>query len=339
LADAGAKLLIVPNGSPYWIDKQEVRYGVAETRVAETRLPLAYINQVGGQDELVFDGASFVLNEDAALAVQMPAWEEAVGVTEWHCENGRWRCFPGLIAEIEEGDAANYLACVTGLRDYVDKNGFPGVVLGLSGGVDSALCAILAVDALGADRVHCVMLPYLYTSNESLNDAAELAVNLGVRYDILPINAAVEGLSKSFAAMADKGSADATEENLQARARGGLLMAVSHKYGLVGLTTGHKPGVSVGYSTLYGDMNGGFNPVKDLYKGQIYALARYRNKSKPKGCLRPDRAVVPENILTRAPSAELKPNQLDQDTLPPYPELDDILNCLVEMEMPLIEIV
>jgi NAD+ synthase len=183
------------------------------------------------------------------------------------------------------------------------------------------------------------MLPYLYTSNESLNDAAELAVNLGVRYDILPINAAVEGLSKSFAAMTDKGGADATEENLQARARGVLLMAISNKYGPMVLTTGNKSEVSVGYATLYGDMNGGFNPVKDLYKGQIYALARYRNKSKPKGCLGPDGAVIPENILTRAPSAELKPNQLDQDTLPPYPELDDILNCLVEMEMPLIEIV
>jgi NAD+ synthase len=339
MAKAGAELMIVPNGSPYWMDKQDQRYLVAGARVRETGLPLAYVNQFGGQDELVFDGASFALDRAGEIVVQMPAWEEAVITTEWRRGSNGWDCKPGLIANVEEGDAANYLACVTGLRDYVNKNGFPGVVLGLSGGVDSALCAILAVDALGADRVHCVMLPYLYTSNESLNDAAELAVNLGVRYDILPINAAVEGLSKSFAAMTDKGGADATEENLQARARGVLLMAISNKYGPMVLTTGNKSEVSVGYATLYGDMNGGFNPVKDLYKGQIYALARYRNKSKPKGCLGPDGAVIPENILTRAPSAELKPNQLDQDTLPPYPVLDDILNCLVEMEMPLIEIV
>ena len=225
LAQAGAELLIVPNGSPYWIDKQDMRYGVAETRVAETGLPLAYVNQVGGQDELVFDGASFVLNEDATLAVQMPAWEEALGITEWRREGGRWRCLPGPIAEVEEGEAANYLACVTGLRDYVDKNGFPGVVLGLSGGINSALCAAMAVDALGAERVHCVMLPYIFTSNESLNDAAATAEALGVRYDIMPIHAAVEGLTQGLSKVFDGAAPDATEENLQSRARGTLLMA------------------------------------------------------------------------------------------------------------------
>jgi NAD+ synthase len=195
LAERGAGLLIVPNGSPYWIDKQQVRCGVAATRVAETGLPLAYVNQVGGQDELVFDGASFVLNGDGTLAVQMPAWEQAVGMTEWRREAGRWRCLPGEIAAVEEGEAANYLACVTGLRDYVAKNGFPGVVLGLSGGVDSALCAAIAVDALGAERVHGVMLPYSFTSNESLADAAATAEALHLRYDIMPIDAAVEGLT------------------------------------------------------------------------------------------------------------------------------------------------
>ena len=339
MAKAGAELLIVPNGSPYWMDKQDQRYLVAGARVRETGLPLAYVNQFGGQDELVFDGASFVLDRTGEVVVQMPAWEEAVATTEWQRGSNGWDCKKGMIADVEEGDAANYLACVTGLRDYVNKNGFPGVVLGLSGGVDSALCAILAVDALGPARVHCVMLPYLYTSNESLNDAAELAANLGVRYDILPIHDAVEGLSKSFAAITDKGGADATEENLQARARGTLLMAISNKYGPMVITTGNKSEVSVGYATLYGDMNGGFNPVKDLYKGQVYALARYRNKARPKSCLGPEGAVIPENILTRAPTAELKANQLDQDTLPPYDELDDILNCLVEMEMPIAEIV
>ncbi len=339
LAQAGAQLLIVPNGSPYWIDKQDMRYGVAETRVAETRLPLAYVNQVGGQDELVFDGASFVLNEDATLAVQMPAWEEALGITEWRREGGRWRCLPGPIAEVEEGEAANYLACITGLRDYVDKNGFPGVVLGLSGGVDSGLCAAMAVDALGSKRVHCVMLPYSFTSNESLSDAAATAEALGVRYDIMPIHAAVEGLTQGLSKVFDGAAPDATEENLQSRARGTLLMAISNKFGPIVVTTGNKSEVSVGYATLYGDMNGGFNPIKDLYKGQVYALARYRNEARPKGCLGPLGIVIPENALTKAPTAELKANQRDQDTLPPYDVLDDILNCLVELEMPLPEIV
>jgi NAD+ synthase len=339
LALGGAELLIVPNGSPYWMDKQEVRYGVAETRVAETRLPLAYVNQVGGQDELVFDGASFVLNEDATLAVQLPAWEEALGVTEWRREEGRWRCLPGTIAEVEEDEAANYLACVAGLRDYVEKNGFPGVVLGLSGGIDSALCAAMAVDALGAKRVHGVMLPYLYTSNESLNDAAATAEALHIRYDIMPIHEAVEGLTKGLEKVFEGTTPDATEENLQSRARGTLLMAISNKFGPIVLTTGNKSEVSVGYATLYGDMNGGFNPIKDLYKGQVYALARYRNAARPKGCLGPEGIVIPENVLTKAPTAELRPGQRDQDTLPPYEVLDDILNCLVELEMPLPEIV
>jgi NAD+ synthase len=339
LARAGAELLIVPNGSPYWIGKQAVRYDTARLRVAETRLPLAYVNQVGGQDELVFDGASFVLNGDGTVAVQLPAWEEALGTTEWRREGGKWACRPGEIAAIERDEAANYLACVTGLRDYVNKNGFPGVVLGLSGGVDSALCAALAVDALGAERVHGVMLPYKYTSNESLSDAAATAEALHIRHDIMPIHATVEGLSKDLAKVFAGTTADATEENLQSRARGTLLMAISNKFGSMVLTTGNKSEVSVGYATLYGDMNGGFNPVKDLYKGQIYALARYRNRARPKGCLGPEGPVIPENVLTKAPSAELKPNQRDQDTLPPYDVLDDILNCLVEGEMPLPEIV
>jgi NAD+ synthase len=339
LALEGAGLLIVPNGSPYWLDKQEVRYGVAETRVAETRLPLAYANQVGGQDELVFDGASFVLNDDATLAVQLPAWEEALGITEWRREDGRWRCLPGAIAEVEEGEAANYLACVTGLRDYVEKNGFPGVVLGLSGGIDSALCAAMAVDALGAKRVHGVMLPYTFTSNESLNDAAATAEALGIRYDIMPIHTVVEGLTKGLEKVFAGTAADATEENLQSRARGTLLMAISNKFGPIVITTGNKSEVSVGYATLYGDMNGGFNPIKDLYKTQVYALARYRNAARPKGCRGPDGMVIPENVLSKAPTAELKPGQRDQDTLPPYEVLDDILNCLVELELPLPEIV
>jgi len=339
LAQEGAELLIVPNGSPYWMDKHDVRYGVAETRVAETHLPLAYVNQVGGQDELVFDGGSFVLNDDGAVAVQLPAWEEMVGKTEWRREGRTWRCLPGTIAEIEQGDAANYLACVTGLRDYVAKNGFPGVVLGLSGGIDSALCATMAVDALGAKRVHGVMLPYTYTSNESLSDAAATADALQIRYDIMPIYDPVEGLTKGLNKVFKGTKPDATEENLQSRARGVLLMALSNKFGPIVLTTGNKSEVSVGYATLYGDMNGGFNPIKDLYKTQVYALARYRNRARPKGCLGPDGIVMPQNVIDKAPTAELKPGQRDQDTLPPYDVLDDILNCLVELELPLPEIV
>jgi NAD+ synthase len=339
LALEGADLLIVSNGSPYWMEKQETRYEVARARVAETHLPLAYVNQVGGQDELVFDGASFVLNADGSLAAQLPAWEEALGVTEWRKEDFRWRCLPGEIAEVEDGDAANYLACVTGLRYYVEKNGFPGVVLGLSGGVDSALCAVMAVDALGAKRVHGVMLPYIYTSNESLSDAAATAEALRIRYDIMPIHEAVEGLTKSLEKVFEGTKPDATEENLQSRARGTLLMALSNKFGPIVLTTGNKSEVSVGYATLYGDMNGGFNPIKDLYKTQVYALARYRNRVRPKHCLGPEAIVIPENVLTKAPTAELKPGQRDVDTLPPYEVLDDILNCLVEQEMPLNEIV
>ena len=339
LAAGGAELLIVPNGSPYWMDKHEVRYGVAEERVKETGLPLAYVNQVGGQDELVFDGASFVLNADGRVAVQLPAWEEALGITEWRRERGHSRCLPDVVAEVEQGDAANYLACVTGLRDYVQKNGFPGVVLGLSGGIDSALCATMAVDALGAKRVHGVMLPYTYTSNESLADAAATAEALHIRYDIMPIHDAVEGLTKALGTVFKGTKPDATEENLQSRARGTLLMAMSNKFGPIVLTTGNKSEVSVGYATLYGDMNGGFNPIKDLYKMEVYALARYRNTARPKTCLGPEGVLIPQNVIDKAPTAELKPGQRDQDTLPPYDVLDDILNCLVELEMKLPEIV
>ena len=339
LVQAGTDILIVPNGSPYWMGKQETRYGVAKTRVAETRRPLVYVNQVGGQDELAFDGASFVLNADGKLVVQLPAWEAALAVTEWHRDGGRWHCLRGDIADIEEGDVANYLACVIGLRDYIDKNGFPGVVLGLSGGIDSALCAVMAVDALGADRVQCVMLPYTYTSEDSLSDAKAVAETLGVRYDIVPIHDSVEALTKDISKQFEGLARDATEENLQSRVRGTLLMAISNKLGPLVLTTGNKSEVSVGYATLYGDMNGGFNPIKDLYKGQVYALSRYRNTHRPKTCLGPEGVIIPESILTKDPSAELKPDQRDQDTLPPYEALDDILNCLVELELPVPEIV
>ena len=338
LAKSGSDLLIVPNGSPYWMGKQAIRYGVAEARVAETKCPLVYLNQFGGQDELVFDGASFVLNADSSCAVQLPAWEDVAVVTDWYRDAEGWHCAQGEISTIEVGDAATYLACVTGLRDYINKNGFPGVVLGLSGGIDSALCAAMAVDALGAAHVHCIMLPFAYTSSESLTDAEQIAQALGVRYDTVPIHDGVAGLGACLAGVLGGMPDGFTAENLQSRTRGTLLMAVSNKLGPLVLTTGNKSEVSVGYATLYGDMNGGFNPIKDLYKGQVYALSRFRNQNRPKECLGPEGVIIPENVLTKDPSAELKPDQRDVDSLPPYPVLDDILNCLVEQELSVSEI-
>ncbi len=334
LAETGAEILIVPNGSPYWREKTDVRLNVVVARVTEAGLPLIYVNQVGGQDELVFDGASFALNADRSTAFQLPAFREAVVTTRWSRADGTWRCLDGPIVKAEEADKADYTACVLGLRDYVDKNRFRGVVLGLSGGIDSALCAAMATDALGADRVRCVMLPYRYTSPDSIKDAAAIAQALGVRYDVVPIERAVAGLEAALADVFAGAGADVTEENLQSRARGTILMAISNKFGAMVVTTGNKSEMSVGYATLYGDMNGGFNPIKDLYKTEVYRLARLRNRWKPDDALGPAGAVVPENVLTRAPSAELRENQTDQDTLPPYDVLDQILERLVEREEP-----
>jgi NAD+ synthase len=339
LAESGSEILVAPNGSPFDWPKPDLRFNVVAARVTETRLPLAYLNMVGGQDELVFDGASFVLNADASLAVQLPAWEEALVLTEWSRGAGGWRCEPGRKAAIEEREAAAYQACVLGLRDYVDKNGFPGVVLGLSGGIDSSLVAAIATDALGPPCVHAVMLPYKYTSSDSLEDAAACARALGIRFDTVPIAAPVEGFVSALARLFEGRTPDITEENMQSRARGTILMAISNKLGSMVLTTGNKSEMSVGYATLYGDMNGGFNPIKDLYKMEVYRLARWRNGHVPKGGRGPGGVVIPERILTKAPTAELRENQKDQDSLPPYEELDDILSCLVEQEMALAEII
>jgi NAD+ synthase len=339
LAETGSEILLSPNGSPFSRSKMDTRQRLAVARVAETRLPLAYVNQVGGQDELVFDGASFVLNRGGALALQMPAWDSALAFTDWTREADGWRCGPGERVLLEEGDAAVYRACVLGLRDYVNKNGFPGVVLGLSGGIDSALVAVMAVDAFGPERVHCVMMPYRFTADASLADAAACAEAIGVRYDTLPIHAAVEGLDAALAPLFAGSPRGIAEENLQSRARGTMLMGLSNKFGPMVVTTGNKSEVSVGYATLYGDMNGGFNPIKDLYKMQVYALARLRNAQRPKGCKGPEGVVIPESIIAKAPTAELREGQKDQDTLPPYEVLDDILECLVENEMPLADIV
>jgi NAD+ synthase len=339
ISETGGEILLVPNGSPYRRGVTDERLNVAVARVKDAGLPLVYVNQVGGQDELVFEGASFVLNTDLTFGAQLPAFREVVATVVFERAGAGWRCSDGPKATLETGDEADYAACVLGVRDYVDKNGFPGVVIGLSGGVDSALCAAMAVDALGPERVRCVMLPYRFTSQQSLDDAAAIATALGVHYDIVPIASAVEGLEKSLAPLMTGLKRDVTEENLQARARGTMLMAVSNKFGLMVMTTGNKSEMSAGYATLYGDMNGGFNPVKDLYKTEVYRLSRLRNAWRPEGALGPSGRVIPENVITRAPTAELRENQTDQDSLPPYDVLDHILERLVEREEPISEIV
>ena len=333
LADCGAELLICINGSPYEIDKDTLRIdGVAKRRAVDTGLPLAYLNRVGGQDELVFDGASFVVNGDGGLAVQLTDWEEQEVTTRWTRTASGWRCDRGELAKLADHPEDIYCAMVLALRDYVDRNRFPGVVLGLSGGIDSAICAAIAADALGPTRVWCMMLPSRFTGQLSLDLAAECAKMIGCKLDTIPIAPAVEAfdtmLSGSFADVA----VDITEENIQSRIRGVTLMALSNKFGPMLLTTGNKSEMSVGYATIYGDMAGGYNPLKDAYKMTVFAISRWRNAHKPKIGLGPDGPVMPEAIITRPPSAELRPDQKDEDSLPPYPVLDGILLGLVEHE-------
>ncbi|MCE1235196.1 MAG: NAD+ synthase [Hyphomicrobiales bacterium] len=339
IAETGGDILLVPNGSPFRRGVMDERFSVAVARVKESGLPLVYLNQIGGQDELVFDGASFVLDEHANLVRQMPAFREEIALQEFRKHDGVWIPTPGDLALVEEGLAADYAACVLGLRDYVNKNRFPGVVLGLSGGIDSAIVAAMAVDALGPNRVHAVMLPYRWTSSDSLEDASLCAKALGIRYDVVPIADPVEGFTAALAPMFEGRAPDITEENLQSRTRGTILMAISNKFGPMVVTTGNKSEMSVGYATLYGDMNGGFNPIKDLYKTEVFALARWRNANRPAGALGPDGEVIPERIITKPPTAELRENQTDQDSLPPYDVLDDILECLVEKEMALADVI
>ncbi|MGB3834538.1 MAG: NAD+ synthase [Mesorhizobium sp.] len=339
LAESGAELLLVPNGSPYYRGKMDVRQQVVIRQVIESGLPMVWANQLGGQDELVFDGASFAINADKSLAFQMSQFEETLAIATWKRTGHNWVCTEGPMSKLPDHEEADYRACMLGLRDYVNKNGFRNVVLGLSGGIDSAICAALAVDALGEERVRCVMMPYRYTSRESLKDAEDCARALGCRYDIVPIYEPVEGFQHTLTQLFEGTKEGITEENLQSRARGTILMAISNKFGSMVVTTGNKSEMSVGYATLYGDMNGGFNPIKDLYKMQVYALSRWRNAHVPPSALGPSGEVVPANIIGKAPSAELRENQTDQDSLPPYPVLDDILECLVENEMGVDEIV
>lgn len=339
LTETGAQMLLVPNGSPYWANKADERLQIMVARVVESGLPLVYCNQTGGQDELVFDGASFALNADRSLAFQMPQFTTALAISDWReGADGVWRAEPGEFARLPDADEANWLACVMGLRDYVEKNRFPGVVLGLSGGIDSAICAAMAVDALGPERVHGVMMPYRFTSSDSLRDAEASAKALGIRYDIVPIEPPMTGFTEVLAPLFAGRTPDITEENLQSRSRGVILMAISNKFGAMVVTTGNKSEMSVGYATLYGDMNGGYNPIKDLYKTEVYRLAAWRNAHLPQDVKGGAGEMIPAHVITKAPTAELRENQTDQDSLPPYEVLDAILQGLVENELSIGEI-
>ena len=340
LEESGAEILLVPNGSPFEVDKPDVRLNHVVARVSESGLPLAYVNQVGGQDELAFDGASFVVNADRTLAVQMDSWREEVLVTEWSRDaDGGWRCAQSEIVPPRDRSEQVYQAAMLALRDYVNKNGFPGVLIGLSGGIDSALSAAIAVDALGAERVHCVMMPSPYTSQESLDDAQGAVDALGMRYDTINIGPAMQAFDQMLAPVFANREPDVTEENIQARARGVVLMAMSNKFGHMVLSTGNKSEMSVGYATLYGDMCGGYNVLKDIYKTTVFQMSRWRNEHKPESALGADGVVIPWNIITKPPTAELKHDQKDEDSLPPYDRLDDILHCFIEREMRVEEVV
>jgi NAD+ synthase len=332
LAAEGAEILVVPNGSPFERGKVGQRVALAVERARETGLPLVYTNQVGGQDELVFDGGSFVVNADGSLVVRMPFWTEAVQDTQWTGMDGRLVCAEQVLAPLPPEPGNTYQALMLGLRDYVNKNRFPGVLLGLSGGIDSALTAVVAVDALGPERVRAVRLPSRFTSEASQTDADLCAQRLGIQLDTLPIGDIVDAIERTLAPVFAGRPRDITEENVQARARGLLLMAMSNKFSSMLLTTGNKSEMSVGYATLYGDMCGGYSVLKDLYKTEVYELTAWRNGCVPPGALGPRGEVVPPNIITKAPTAELRENQKDQDTLPEYGELDAMLNGLVEQE-------
>lgn len=333
LVETGAELLLVPNGSPFEAGKFDARVNHVVGRVKESGLPIAYVNQVGGQDELVFDGGSFVFNGDLSVAVQMPTFEEALVVTDWVRGPKGWSCKEGERVLLPDNNEAIYRAVVLGLKDYVGKNYFPGVVLGLSGGIDSALSAAIAVDALGPDKVHCVMMPSKFTSDESLDDARGCAQMMGTQLDTISIGGAVDAFDEALAPSFAGSNIDITEENIQSRSRGLILMALSNKFGKMVLTTGNKSEVSVGYATLYGDMCGGFNAIKDLYKMQVFELSRWRNENFSKGLMGPDGPVMPDNVIVKPPTAELREDQKDEDSLPPYEQLDDILECLVEGEL------
>ena len=339
LAETGAQILLVPNGSPYHRGKLDVRTGLMVARVVETGLPLVYLNMVGGQDDQVFDGASFVLNPGGALAVQLPPFDECVTHVDFVETPEGWRAEAGMLAAQPDAWEQDYRAMVQGLRDYLGKSGFKKVLLGLSGGIDSAIVAAIAADAIGAGNVRCVMLPSAYTAQSSLDDAAAVAAALGCRLDTLPISGPQAAVGDALAPLFTGTQPDLTEENIQSRLRGLLLMALSNKYGEMLLTTGNKSEVAVGYCTIYGDMAGGYNPIKDLYKTRVFETCRWRNANHRPWMLGPAGVVIPVSVIDKPPSAELRPNQRDDDSLPPYPVLDAILEALVDRDLSVPEVV
>src|SRR6476619_5523606 len=334
LAELGAELFIVPHGSPYELDKNQTRERLARARTTSTGLPLVFLNRVGGQDELAFDGSSFVMHPDGEMVAQMRDWDEDFLLTEWVRGPDGWRCETRCVHELDAFPADVYRAMMVALRDYVGRNGFPGVILGLSGGIDSALSAAIAVDALGPDKVRGVMLPSKYTSEESLEDARECARLLGCRHDVVSIAPGVDALAHMLPDMSGLAA-----ENVQARLRMVALMALSNSGGQMLLTTGNKSEMSVGYATLYGDMAGGYSVLKDAYKTTVFALSRWRNANKPEGALGPKGPVMPARVISKPPTAELRPGQKDEDSLPPYSLLDRILEGLVDKEMSVKEVV
>ena len=339
MVESGAEILIVPNGSPYFRNKFPIRMNNMVARVIENNVPLVYLNMVGGQDDQVFDGGSFVLNRGAKLAMQMPVFEAGIAHVDFRQTDQGWEAVPGEKATLPGEIAQDYRVMVEGLRDYMRKTGFKKVLLGLSGGIDSAIVAAIAVDALGAENVRCVMLPSEYTSQGSLDDAAAAARALGCTYDTVNIAGPRAAVTEALAPLFGDRPADLTEENIQSRIRGLLLMAQSNKFGEMLLTTGNKSEVAVGYATIYGDMAGGYNPIKDMYKTRVFATARWRNENHQPWMQGPAGEVIPQAIIDKPPSAELRPDQKDEDSLPPYDILDGILEMLVDQEASVAECV
>ena len=339
ISETGGEILLIPNGSPYEVGKTDVRVQLGIKRVIESGLPFVYVNQVGGQDEVIYDGGSFVLGADRQLKAQLASFREQVATVEFRRGPDGWECQPGpIVPELDRLESI-YQAMMLGLRDYVNKTGFPSVVIGLSGGVDSAITAAVAADALGPERVHTLMMPSPYTSSESLEDAKACAEAIGVRYDIVGIEPAMEAFRAMLLPLFGNRKEDTTEENIQSRARGVTLMALSNKLGGMVVTTGNKSEMAVGYATLYGDMCGGFNVLKDVYKTTVFDLCRWRNAHVPAGALGRQGRVIPERIIDKPPSAELRPDQKDEDSLPPYPVLDAILKGLIERDRGVAELV
>ncbi|KUP90639.1 NAD+ synthase [Tritonibacter horizontis] len=332
LEETGAEFLLIPNGSPYYRGKMDTRVNHMVARTVETGLPVIYLNMVGGQDDQVFDGGSFALNPGGELALQMPVFDEAVTQLDLVRGAEGWRIVAGEKAPLPDAWEQDYRVMVQSLRDYMAKTGFKKVLLGLSGGVDSAIVAAIAVDALGAENVRCVMLPSEYTSQESLADAEAVAKALGVHYDYVPIGPARSAVTETLAPLFADRPADVTEENIQSRLRGLLLMAMSNKFGEMLLTTGNKSEVAVGYATIYGDMNGGYNPIKDLYKTRVFETCRWRNANHRDWMMGPEGEVIHPNVIDKPPSAELREDQKDSDSLPDYPELDALLDILVDQD-------